>query len=267
VRVERPFGFYMARQEKRFVVSSPLKSDQERAVTPFLLTPSETHHLKNVLRMEKGSTCQLVDLEGHEVAAKVKRFLGDGRTEVEFMGPVTSAKPLSFCLTVAQAVPQHRKMDQIAEKAAELGIFEVIPLVTERTVVRMESEKGTKAVARWQRIAEQTVKQSRLSHIPQILPFHDFHELCSAFERFDKVLLLHPKEDDKSFELMKFLSSEDGKGLSRALLIIGPEGGFSPAEVKRAREAGAAVAYLKGGILKTDTAFVLAAGMLTMRYQ
>ena len=250
---------------KRFLIST-LLHDFDLKTFRVCLNVQETHHLKHVLRMKEGTVCFLFDQKGNEFRARLEKFLSDGRSEFKLMERFLGERIPHVRLTVAQAIPQHRKMDEIARKAAELGISELIPLVTERTVVRPKLDQGHKMVARWQRIAEQTVKQSRLRGIPQILPLTSSEDLWSHVERFEHAFLLHP--DDQAEPLLEWMKkNEYGESRHqdvRILLIIGPEGGFSPNEMKQAKTRGVTSLRMGEGILKTDTAFTIAAGIFQL---
>ena len=250
----------MAKALKRFLVSSSLSDwnrKRKQEVQTVLLTREETHHLKNVLRFKEGSICLLFDRNGNELISRLKRFLPDGRAEAEPIESVSiQKKDDGFQLTVAQAIPQDRKMDEMVRKSTELGIFELIPLLTERTVVRIGQDQTKKVRERWERIAEQTLKQSRLSKTPRIAPLTSFDTLCSDLSRFTQTFLLHPSSEAKPIRECNLTHGDQNL---RALLMIGPEGGFSPREVEKAQAKGVQVVKMGSGVLKTDTAFVAAA--------
>lgn len=239
---------------KRFFITSSLTS--QRTV---LLPREETHHLKHVLRMKEGELCLLFDSEGHECISKIEQFRPDAQAELSLIESVINPPADSrLKLTVAQAIPQDRKMDHIVRQAAELGVYEIIPLMTERTIVHLSPPKSAKVIERWQRISDQTLKQSRLSRAPQILEPTTFNMLCQNLKSYSRAFIL-----DTSLEAMpvKDVVSEPLKDL---LLIIGPEGGFSNHEIQKAKQLGARQIHLGRGILKTDTAFVAAASLFKL---
>ena len=256
----------MAKALKRFLVSSSLgdlSGKCGRETKSVLLTPKETHHLKNVLRIKEGSLCLLFDREGNEFLSCLKRFLPDQSSEAELLEPVLPQED-GLRLTVAQAIPQDRKMDDIAEKSAEIGVFELIPLLTKHTVPRIQADKFEKIRARWKRIAEQTLKQSKLSRVPEILPLTTFSELCIRSAQYDQAFLCHPSPEAKPFRELGF--NQNQGPAHRILLAIGPEGGFSPQEVEQAKCAGMQMIKMGRGILKTDTAFVAASSFFRLMY-
>lgn len=249
----------MAKTLKRFLISGSLSDwnqKRKQEVQTVLLTQRETHHLKNVFRIKEGETCLLLDREGNEFVSRLKCFLPDGCSEAELIESISTQTENRFQLTVAQAIPQDRKMDEMVRKSAELGIFELIPLITERTVVRVAKAQMKKVHERWERIAEQTLKQSRLSKGPRIAPLTSFDTLCSDLSGFTQTFLLHPFPEAKP--IRECILNQKNQN-TRVLLMIGPEGGFSSHEVEQARVEGAEVIKMGSGILKTDTAFVAAA--------
>jgi 16S rRNA (uracil1498-N3)-methyltransferase len=247
---------------RRFLVHSSLSLTElgsgfgERAVT-VLLTPDETHHLRNVLHMKKGNECVLFDREGNECVGQIELFKEDGSAEIRLLDRISQIQENHLKLSVAQAIPQDRKMDEIVRKSAELGIYELIPLETQHTVVRMREEAFKKASERWNRILSQAAKQSRNFRLPQIKPLTSFDQLCSQFSRYDDVFLLHPSKEAKPIRECQVHHGS-------VLLAIGPEGGFSDGEVKLARAKGAQLISMGSEIMRTDTAFVAAASFFKL---
>ncbi|OGW86189.1 MAG: hypothetical protein A3C35_07845 [Omnitrophica bacterium RIFCSPHIGHO2_02_FULL_46_11] len=255
----------MAKALKRFLVSGSLRTSNGNSkveATTILLTPEETHHLKNVLRMKEGSLCLLFDRNGNEFISRIEHYLPDAHSEARLIKAVPKQKGSSLHLTVAQAIPQDRKMDDIVRTSAELGIFELIPMFTERTVVRMAKDQRNKVHERWERIVAQTLKQSRLSIAPAIRSITPFSELCSDFSSYDQVFLLHPSDEAKPIR-DSFLKNRLSAN-ARILLMIGPEGGFSPKEVTQAKTGKAQIIRMGAGVLKTDTAFVAASSFFQL---
>lgn len=255
----------MMRALKRFFISSSLAPQITHAqlkINTVLLPREETHHLKNVLRMKEGELCLLFDSEGHECVSRIERYRQDSQAELSVVESVSKFQTHvnSLRLRIAQAIPQDRKMDEIVRQAAELGVDELIPLMTERTMVRISEAKFAKVIERWQRISDQTLKQSRLTRAPRISGLTTFDALCQSLKPQDHILILDTSSDALP---VKNLISEPIHDL---LLIIGPEGGFSASEIQKAEELGAKRVSLGPGILKTDTAFVAAASFFKLMW-
>ena len=254
----------MARSLKRFLVSTSLKNQTvSDKIQTILLTPEETHHLKGVLRLKEGNLCLLFDREGNEFLSRIEHFRA-GASEVRLLEPHVCEAAKKLELTVAQALPQDRKMDEIVKKAAELGIFELIPLVTERTMLRISKERFGKVRLRWERIAAQTLKQSQVKTLPQISGPISFKELCADVSSYDQSFLFHPSDVSRPIKEIDSISAPDK--INRLLMVIGPEGGFSDREVKEAQASGMKLITMGDGILKTDTAFVAGASFILFHH-
>lgn len=151
------------------------------------LAGQEHHHLSRVLRIRKGERVWLHDEAGRsyfaqvmEVTRKETRLLileekTDGDAEVR--------------VTLAQALIKAKKMDFLMQKATELGIFSLIPVIASRSIVKIKATEERKKVSRWQKIALEAAKQSRRSSVPQILPPLPFYRLIEE-QRADRSLLL-----------------------------------------------------------------------------
>jgi 16S rRNA (uracil1498-N3)-methyltransferase len=228
-----------------------------QAISGDLITfpASEAHHIKKVLRFKKGDLCAVLDGKGyryevelHEVASIVTgRILKKEK-----------AKSATF-ISVAQAIPQKGKMETIVEKAAELGLLRLIPLMTERTQIRPTAEAAQKMVTRWLRIAEQTIKQSHSAYVPEIMLPLPLDQLIQEFGRYSCVLLFSPRPD--AMEWSRF-STQASCDMREPLVLIGPEGGFSPVECEALKKHSVQMIKLEDEILKTDTAFVSIVSLL-----
>jgi 16S rRNA (uracil1498-N3)-methyltransferase len=303
----------MASRLRRFLVSERLSKAvvPYSSSTPLHLDLVQSRHANQVLRLREGKQMIVIDPTGLEFLATIKgldrrtglveydlieklqkrREIALGEEIVHSPDLLSSLKPL---LRVAQGIPQHGKMDKIIEKATELGIDEVIPLLTARTISRVDSvgeDRAEKIQARWERIARETIKQSRVSLPPRIAPPTSFKDLIrqstsspsSSSPNDLRVILFHPSEHSiavKEFasDLLSWTSSSLHSGPSttkeekrrgrrkEVLLLIGPEGGFSEEEVGLAKrdlgEAKLSCVALGDSILKTDTAFVAAVSLV-----
>ena len=265
----------MTRRLKRFYVSSSLEARDNRHQSgkeaTVLLTQEETHYLKRVLRMKRGDRCLLFDRRGSEFLSCLDRVDPSGRCAVKLLRPMTRTRRERFTLSVAQSVPQHRKMDEIVRKAAELGVFELIPMVTDRTVVRMSKEREVQVDQRWDRLVAQTLQQSRIETFPQIRPMTSFQTLCAELEKFDQVFLFHPSPEARPIRDLLRPQAEgecgDEHRSVRILLLIGPEGGVTDREIKASQACGAKLVRMSTGIMKSDTAFVAATSLIRCMYE
>ena len=146
----------MARSLKRFFTPQILSS----SVRTVALGEEESHHLKKVLRLKEGDSCLVFDSAGNEWLGKVVKNSGKKSAQVQLLEPTRNHNAVECELVIAQAIPQRSKMDVIVEKAAELGIPTLIPMISERTVVRIKKEDEPKVLARWAKIVSGARKQS-----------------------------------------------------------------------------------------------------------
>lgn len=159
-------------------------------------------------------------------------------------------------LILAQGLAKGEKMEFIIQKAVEMGAYSVVPVAMEHSVVRLDGAKAAKKVERWQKIAESAAKQSKRDIIPEVQPVQTMAQMLAANDCATKIIA-YECEDKKS--LKAALKEAQAKGaLTDLLLIIGPEGGISEAELETARAAGAVPVSLGRRILRAETAGLVA---------
>ena len=147
----------------------------------------------------------------------------------------------------------------IIQKATELGVHEVVPVVTGRTVVRLDEKKAQKKTARWNAIAESAAKQSGRSRIPQVREVMAFSEALAFAGELDVLLIPYEKAEGMESTRQAIEGIRPGQSVG---IFIGPEGGFEEAEVEQAMECGAAPVTLGRRILRTETAGFVVLSML-----
>jgi 16S rRNA (uracil1498-N3)-methyltransferase len=220
------------------------------------ISGADAHHLLNVLRVRAGERLLLLDGLGGAWHAEV---LDTGKRELTArrLEPAAVAPEPVLHLTVAQALGKGDKFEQVIQHGTEVGAAAFIPLHTERGVVRVDAKSADAKRERWTLIAKGAAEQSGRAVIPSVEPPASFSALLPRLGEFDAALLLHPEGEDAA----PLLRAEARAG-RRWLLMVGPEGGFSPAEVEQARGAGAWVASLGEHILRTETAALIAAAQV-----
>lgn len=223
---------------------------------PAALTGDEARHLAQVLRIQAGATITVFDGEGRRAQAQVLEVTR-ARVLVELGEPVAMG-PLRPAITLAQAIPKGKTMDLIVQKAVELGIAAIHPLVTRHTIVHPGEGKSDK----WRRTALEACKQcgqDRLPNIPEPAPFDRWLAAHTAAPGLNLIASLA-----SGARPMRGVLHEH-PGTKRATLLIGPEGDFSPDETTAALAAGFVPVSLGQIILRVETAalFCLAA----LRYQ
>lgn len=223
----------------------------------------QARHLEKVLRLKAGDRVVVFDGQGHEYQVKLLGKEQDiWKGEIESM--IADAGEPGVRLTLVQGIPKGDKMDTIIQKAVEIGVKRIIPMCSEHGVVRLNGDKAAKKVQRWQLIAQEACKQCRRNIIPRISSVVDFTALLSGLADYPVVMLY---EHEEQMRLGQLLKEQGGNFREQEIyLLVGPEGGFSPQEVELARRQNAYIAGLGPGILRTETAGLVAASIVLYEY-
>ena len=216
------------------------------------ITGPEVNHIRNVMRLKPGEEISVsIGGDGKEYRYGIESYTEDSvLCRLRFVKDKEVELPVKVLLF--QGLPKADKMDLIVQKAVELGAAEIIPVSMERCVVKLDAGKAAKKTARWQAIAESAASQSRRSIIPRVLAPMSMREAVeyAKAETEVRVIPYELQEDDGSVK--QYLESlKEGQSVS---IFIGPEGGFTPAEVELAKEAGIRPISLGRRILRTETA-------------
>ena len=219
---------------------------------------TDVNHIKNVLRMKPGDQVMVSDGEDMQYLCALESFT-DGLVWFEIVDTWKENRELPSKLYLFQGIPKSDKMELIIQKATELGVHEVVPVVTGRTVVRLDEKKAQKKTARWNAIAESAAKQSGRSRIPQVREVMAFSEALAFAGELDVLLIPYEKAEGMESTRQAIEGIRPGQSVG---IFIGPEGGFEEAEVEQAMECGAAPVTLGRRILRTETAGFVVLSML-----
>jgi len=215
-----------------------------------IITGNDVNHMKNVLRMSPGDTLSVSDGAGTDYFCIIEAMDKD-EVRLHIENSWESYKELKSRLYLFQGLPKGDKLELIIQKAVELGVYEIIPMITRRTIVKLDDSKLTKKLNRWQNIAESAAKQSGRGIIPKIKKPMDFTEALSYSHSLECNLI--PYERAEGVEASrKLIKSAANKGCIG--IFIGPEGGFDAAEIELAIKAGIEPMTLGRRILRTETA-------------
>jgi 16S rRNA (uracil1498-N3)-methyltransferase len=216
----------------------------------------EAHHILDVMRLKVADKVTVFDGTGREYVGFIKEAKSKSLTVeiVKTKEPQGSASPQ---ITLAQAIPKKGKMDYIVEKATELGVDSIIPMVTARTVVELEEEKAKTRVERWKKISIEAAKQCGRMDVPEIKEVAEFFHVLSDVSDYDLALLCCLNEE--TAPLREFLGSFEG---GKIIIFIGPEGDFTPEEIEIAKRVHCRLLGLGERILRSDTAPVVALSIL-----
>ena len=227
------------------------------------LDEAEAHHALTVLRLKAGDRVVAFDGRGQEATAEI----GEGSKKSLSLRVVHAAKtpPLPCRIVLAQAVPKGKNMDLIIQKATELGAAEIAPLLSDRTVVRVEDERGEAEAKRekWQAVAIEAAKQCGQNWLPSVgLPKSPKEFLAERAKDFDLLWIasLQPDAKHPRAWLRDFGSNARPKS---ALVLVGPEGDFTPAEIAMAKAAGCRPITLGPIVLRTETAAIYCLSVLS----
>jgi 16S rRNA (uracil1498-N3)-methyltransferase len=234
----------------RFYIDRKIEGD-----TLSLTDPDQLHHLRDVLRLRTGERIVVFDNQRNEYAAAIT---GIERLEVRLQVlSVRSAPDRGFRLTIGCAIPKKASMDDIIDHLTQMDVDRIIPLETERVIVKLDQEKKAQRLARWKTIALNAAQQSQRSSLPRIDPVTPFDELVKNSGNFR--LKLIPNLEGRRQSIREVLQERKPNDV---LAVIGPEGDFSPAEVKAAVSAGFIPVSLGSSVLRVDTAALAVASFI-----
>ncbi len=227
-----------------------------------LPSDAEAHHLRDVLRAEDGDTVAVFDGAGREARATV-RLAADGMLTLE-VSEIGSAAQRACDIALIQAIPKGARMDLVIEKATELGVARIIPVITDRGVVRLDAKQARKRAERWKRIARSASKQCGTPWLPVIDPAQPYGRAIDRLGEFDAVLLGSLVEGTQPLRMV--IDSLREQAPASIAVIIGPEGDLTPAETAAAMEAGARPVSFGDLTLRVETAALYAASVLAHEF-
>ena len=220
------------------------------------ITGGDAHHLARVMRAQIGDEVVVADSDGQTARMRVSGIDRDAvRLHLlEYLAPEVSA---STEVILVQALLKGEKMDFVVQKAVELGASALYPIETEHVVVRYDAKKAAAKSARWQKIADEAAKQcgrSALMRVAAIAPLSALLQDADLFGAPDTAAVFC-YEAERTQSMRTVLRSVDAR---RIVLIVGAEGGFSPAEAAAIQAAGAQSVSLGRLILRAETAALAA---------
>jgi len=226
------------------------------------LSGAEAHHARDVLRMKRGDRAVLFNGRGREITAEIVDLSGD---EVHFRRlQETETPPFRCRITLGQAVPKGKNMDLIVQKAVEIGAAEIAPLSSERTIVDLDKKEAEQKKAKWQQIAIEAAKQCGQNWLPQVHPPRKLKDFFSDAGSFDLRLIGSLQPD--AIHLKKILADYTDQHRDRprnVLMLVGPEGDFTPAELGLAKTNGCLPITLGPIILRVETAAIYCLSVLS----
>lgn len=227
------------------------------------LDPAETHHALDVVRLQTGDRASVFNGEGAEADVEIGKT-GKQQIELRRLG-LHKTPPLACRITLAQAIPKGKNMELIIEKATELGAAGIVPLVSERTIVRGSEEDHARKQQKWQRVAVEACKQCGQNWLPRVYQPRTPKAFFESGERYDLTLIASLQGD--ALPLKKLLAEFGPVSPTSVLIVVGPEGDFTPAEIALAKSHGCRPLTLGPIILRTETAALYCLSVLNHELQ
>lgn len=231
---------------RRFFIDTPISQTMR-------ITGIDARHIVSVLRLTVGNTIMVSGQDGQACKAEITQASPES-VELKLVEVIEDKTESPIAVWLAQGLAKGEKMDFIVQKAVELGVHGIIPVITEHCVVRYDSAKQADRVNRWQKIAREAAKQCGRRQIPQVYPIVRLADvfLNNDLANANKIMLYEGKA-------AKGLKQELTQSISHSyVLFIGPEGGFSGAEVELCQRNGVNIVTMGPRIMRTETASLAA---------
>lgn len=236
----------------RIHVDSSLRAGDELA-----LPEQAAAHVVRVLRLRAGDPVSLFNGNGNDYAAELVA-VGARETRARILEMRTNDSESPLRIILAQALARGEKMDWIVQKATELGVSGIVPLVTARSEVKLDESRARKRLEHWQAVAISACEQSGRARVPAFTPVQSLRTWLDSLDASAARLALLPEGEVTPRAL--------GAPAQGAVLAVGPEGGFDEADISLLREAGFRGLALGPRVLRTETAGVAAIAALQALY-
>lgn len=229
------------------------------------LTGREWYHASKVLRLRRDDELTVLDGAGHELLCRIS-----GEEKERFLLEIQSKRmvPRAHEITLFQALPKGKIIESIIQKATELGVTRIVPLLSERVASDPDHERAAKKVEKWQAVAIEAMKQCGTAWLPQIEPLVALERAVQKLEPQDLSFVASLEND--SFLARHFFDSHHsrhGQNPRTISLWIGPEGDFTSEEYKKVRSTGIHPITLGSLILRVETAAVCAISIMNYEIQ
>ena len=237
------------KMQKFFVEENQIDRNQ------VVIQGTDVNHIKNVLRMKTGDILlvgnkqtketylvEITSVQAENIGCKIKEKQQEKKEQV--------------AITLYQGLPKADKLEWIIQKTTEIGIHSIVPVITERTIVKLDPKDKTKKQDRWQKIAEVAAKQCKRSDIPEIKGIRTLEEIGQDIKEYDIFLIAYEEEKANTLKYCLRRSIELEKEIKNVGIFIGPEGGVSIREIEKLKSYGENVKCVTLGdnILRTETA-------------
>lgn len=241
---------------KFFIKTENLKENEE-----IWITGSDVNHIKNVLRKKIDDKINICNSDTQKNYECVIKNIEENKIVCKILDEVKSLAESNLNITIFQGLPKSDKMELIIQKATELGVKTIVPVITKRTVIKLKDKDKQNKVGRWRKIAEVAAKQSGRDIIPTIENIINIADI--KFDEFDKIFVLYENEEKISIKDEIEQLKNDNKEELNIGIVIGPEGGFAESEIEQLRlNQNVSVVTLGKRILRTETVALVVSGIL-----
>jgi 16S rRNA (uracil1498-N3)-methyltransferase len=235
---------------RRFFINQPLD------ILPLTISGADAHHISHVLRLTPGDKITLITPE-KEVGIAVITSIEKDIIYLSLEEKLAEKREADIQISLVQGLPKSDKMDYIVQKAVELGVYEIIPMAAEHSVVKYDANKKLERVKRWQKIASEAAKQCKRTIMPVVQGIKSLAEILAGLDDDAVIIMLYEGQVPKGLkETLRELRA------GKYVLLIGPEGGFSPEEVRHCAAHKAQIVTMGPRILRTETAAVTAVALV-----
>lgn len=215
----------------------------------------QLHHIRDVLRLKENGVISLSDGRGKDYTGTITSI---SRNQIELkVKPEKAREENILKLTIACAMPKNTRFDDVVDFLTQLGVERIIPMRTGRVVVKLDNEKAVERHQRWVKIAQNAAQQSQRSHIPVIEGLTDFEDVISQSGGYDLKLIPHLSGERRL--IRDIIKKRKPRNI---LVLIGPEGDFTPAEVQLALDNGFQAVSLGDTVLRVATAAIAVASYI-----
>ena len=224
----------------------------------------DVKHIRNVLRHKIGDELEVCDESEVRYLTKIKDFQ-EFEILLDILEQTEKNTELPVRIDLYQGLPKSDKMDLIVQKTTELGISSVIPVITDRVIVKLEKGNENKKIERWNKIAIEAAKQSGRQRVPVVENVVNLEKIVENLSKYDIVIV--PFECEKDSTLKNILKNVKNK-IENIAVVIGPEGGFSEKDIETLEKvSNVAKVSLGKRILRTETAGLATIAMLLYEYE
>lgn len=239
----------------RFFVST-----EQLQQEPIRIGGEDYNHIHNVLRMKPGEEVLVTDQGDKEYLCKIVEYdMTSQEVLLQVVDIFGNNRELPAKIILFQGYPKGDKMEQIVQKAVELGVAEVVPVMMKRCVVKLDDKKAAKKIERLNGVALSAAKQSKRGRIPEVKAVMSMEDAIQYAGTLDHVIV--PYESAEGMEYSKKVIEQVTDGGSIGI-FIGPEGGFETSEITAIEDIGGKVISLGHRILRTETAGMVVLSLL-----